>query len=297
LNEPHRDPPAHVWVLLGLMVFLWSVNFIVAKRVLQEFHPVLAGALRFTFAGGLIWPLYWWRRHTRAPQKHDPKGKLRLVAIGVLGVGLNQLFFLVGLQRTSVAHAALVIAGTPVMVLLLSAWIGHEQIKTKKLVGLAIAISGVAWLQFSPSKSAGASVTGDLIVLGASITFALFTVFGKSIVMRYDSLTVNTYAYTGSAIVLSPVTLYFAWGADLTSVSWVAWACMLYMAIFPSLLCYMIYYYALGFMPATRISVLGYAQPVLATGMAVLLLGEHLSQSLVTGGLLVLAGVIFAERT
>jgi drug/metabolite transporter (DMT)-like permease len=296
LTDGHTEPPAHVWALLGLMVTLWSVNFVVAKIALRDFPPLMAGALRFTFAGGMIWPLYWWKKRGANPGSRDPAGMARLVGIGVLGVGLNQLFFLLGLERTSVGHAALVIATTPVLVLLMSAFAGHERIAPKKVAGLAVALSGVAYLQMSPSKSTGATVLGDVFIFLASLTFALFTVFGKSVVRRYDSLTVNTFAYVGSGIVLSPLTLWYAAGFRFSEVSWAGWLAMLYMAVFPSLLCYMIYYYALGFIPATRISMLSYSQPVLATVFAILLLGEHLTQTLVVGGLLVLTGVVLAER-
>ena len=297
MTEGHRELPPYVVALIGLMVFLWSANFIVAKYALREFSPVMAGALRFTIAGAIIGPLYWWKTR-QAPPRHWRRHNLpRLLGTGILGVGLNQLCFLIGLERTSVGHASLVIASTPVMVLLLSASQGHERITPKKVIGLAVAISGVVFLQFSAATSTQASVVGDLFILLACLAFASFTVFGKSIVSQYDGLTVNTVAYVGSAVVLSPITIWYGSRSNFAAVTWAGWSALLYMAVFPSLLCYMIYYHALSFVPASRIAALSYVQPVLATLLAILLLGEHLTLTLLIGGLLVITGVLIAERS
>jgi drug/metabolite transporter (DMT)-like permease len=68
------------------------------------------------------------------------------------------------------------------------------------------------------------------------------------------------------------------------------------MAIFPSVICYLIYYYALKQIPASRVAALAYLQPVLATVLGVLLLGEHVTVPLVAGGVVIFAGVYLTER-
>ena len=69
------------------------------------------------------------------------------------------------------------------------------------------------------------------------------------------------------------------------------------MALVSSLICYGIFYHAMRFMSATRLSAFAYLQPVFATGLAVPFLGESLTSSLVSGGILVLFGVFLTERT
>jgi drug/metabolite transporter (DMT)-like permease len=68
------------------------------------------------------------------------------------------------------------------------------------------------------------------------------------------------------------------------------------MAVFPSVVCYSIYYYALTYVPASRVSAFSYLQPLLAILMAIPLLGEQPTRSLMAGGALVLTGVFLAER-
>jgi drug/metabolite transporter (DMT)-like permease len=93
-----------------------------------------------------------------------------------------------------------------------------------------------------------------------------------------------------------PITAAYSIGFDYERVTWVAWASLVYMAVFPSVVCYSIYYYALTYVPASRVSAFSYLQPLLAIVMAIPLLGEHPTKSLVAGGALVITGVFLAER-
>jgi drug/metabolite transporter (DMT)-like permease len=68
------------------------------------------------------------------------------------------------------------------------------------------------------------------------------------------------------------------------------------MAAVPSVFCFLLYYRVLKQLPASQLTTFTYLQPVMASTMAVPLLGESLSFSLATGGLLILAGVFLAER-
>jgi drug/metabolite transporter (DMT)-like permease len=91
---------------------------------------------------------------------------VQLLVLGLLGVTLNQFFFIVGLSRTSVAHAAILIGLTPIQVLIIAALRGQERITARKAVGMAIALAGVAVLKaFEPAAGAGATWLGDFFIL------------------------------------------------------------------------------------------------------------------------------------
>ncbi|MGH9631678.1 MAG: DMT family transporter, partial [Bryobacteraceae bacterium] len=142
-----------------------------------------------------------------------------------------------------------------------------------------------------------ATLYGDFIVLLAALTFSLFTVMSKRLRAKFDGLTLNTFAYVGGGLSILPMTLWLLAGFSLRDVSWTVWASILYMGIFPSVVCYLIYYYALGHISASRVSAFSYLQPLVATLLAIPTLGEHPTKSLVAGGALVLLGVFITERT
>lgn len=290
-----RPPSGRLYALILLMVFLWAANFLIGKVALREFPALLLAGMRTSLAALLILPLYFWKR-TRAGVPIEPRDRSRLLLLGVLGVTLNQVFFVGGLALTSASHSSVLMSMTPVLVLLLAAAAGQERITLPKAVGMVVALAGAITLSWTPSKRSGASLAGDVLIFLAALAFAAFTVAGKRPSACYGSIIVNTFAYVGGALMLAPLTLWYAFRFDFAAVSAAAWASFLYMAVFPSLVCYLIFSYALAWLPGSRLTAFGYLQPFVATAGAVLLLGEPITAGLVAGGVLVLAGVYLAER-
>ncbi len=290
-----------LYALLFLMVAFWSGNYIAGKIALRELSPLFLAGLRIGFAGLAMLPLYAWertaRRPTRPPQAMSLPHILHLLLLGLFGVTLNQVFFIVGLSRTSVAHASIAIGITPIQVLIIARLRGQERITARKAVGMAIALAGVAVLSSLASASGShATLLGDTIVLLGGLCFALFTVFGKEVTAQYSNITVNTYAYVGGGLALLPLTLWEAARQPVMHASAAAWLAAIYMALFPSVVAYLIYYHALGYMTASRVSAFSYLQPVFASIMGVVILGETLGAPVIAGGLVILSGVYLAER-
>ena len=286
-----------LYSLIAVMVVFWSLNFIVAKIALRTFPPLLLAGLRTTLAALLILPLYWWkRRRENVPELWGGGEGRSVVLIALFGVALNQVLFVLGLSRTSVAHSALVVAVSPVLVLLISGFLGHESVSRWKMLGMAIAVAGVAVLNLAPTKMRGASILGDSLTFLAVLTFALYTVTSKQLAARHGALALTTFAYLGGALILAPVTLWLGWNFAFSATNLTGWLSVVFMAAFPSVLCYLIYAHALTTIPASRVSAFSYLQPLIAGAVAVPVLGEPITSALATGGALVLAGVCITER-
>jgi drug/metabolite transporter (DMT)-like permease len=285
----------YLYGLIFLMILFWSANYIVGKVALREFPPLLLSGIRITMAGAFILPIYWSQPKRSVRSFSDA---VRLVTLGILGVALNQLFFVVGLGHTTVAHASVIVSAGPVLVLLIACAMKLEKLTHPKLIGMLIAMAGISALKLFQDSSTSAHATwfGDVFVFLSTLTFALFTVFGKPLTRHYSSATVNTFAYVGGAIALAPVTLWQASMFPLSRISTTGWLCAVYMALFPSIAAYLIYYYALTHIAASRVASFSYLQPVFATAMAVFLLNERLTAPVIASGIGILAGVYITER-
>lgn len=293
-----EDSESHgsLYALILLLIFIWSANFVIGKFALREIPAMLVIGLRMIISGATMIPIYF--HHKR---KTGTRGWLRedvplLLGLGLLGVGLNQLFFVSGLSRTSVSHAALMIGLTPISVLTLAALAGQERLSLTRLAGMALALTGIAVLQFGPGNSKTGNLWGDFLVFCGGFVFAAFTVIGKATMGRVGGIVVNTFAYVGTGLALLPLTVWLSRDFDFQSVSATAWASVLYMSFCPSVIGYLIYYHALARIPASKLSTFTYIQPLLATLMAIPTLGEHPTSSLLFGGVMIIAGVIAAER-
>lgn len=288
---------AGLYALVVLMIAGWAGNYVVGKIALQAFSPVLLFCLRISMAGVLILPVYLWERRRRPEPSWTLRDVTQLVVLGLLGVALNQFLFVVGLSRTSVAHSSIFANMTPILILLLASARGLERLTGWKLLGVTVALAGVVLLRKLDTNSHGeATLLGDFLTFCGALAFSIFTVLAKPQTKRYGGITVNTFAYAGGGLLMAPVTLWQAAGFNFRAVPLSAWAAVFYMAFLPSVICYLIYYYALARMEASRLAAFSYLQPVLAIVFGILVLQEHVTFALVVSGLVIFIGVYITER-
>ena len=290
-----------LYLLISLMTLLWSANFIIGKIALREFPPLLLVAIRIGLAGIFLAPIYWHNMRS-AGKPWWPSGNVTLlVFLAICNVG-NQLLFVFGLNRTSPAHSAWIIGASPIFVLLIAARIGLERITVRKMLGMAIALAGVAYLarQASGHSASGAPLAqatpaGDVITALAAILFAFFAVYAKKAAENYGAVVVNGVAFMGGAVLLSPV-IFWQHTFPFAQVSAAGWTSLVYMAVFPSAVCYLIYSHALTRISASRLAAFVYLEPVIATLLAVAFLGERITPPLVASGTVIFGGVYLTER-
>lgn len=283
---------ALIYALVGLMILIWSFNFIVTKTVAAHLPGPFLACLRTVVAGLCILPVY-----LRGPAFTGTREELwKLIGLGAAGIAFNQILFVVGLGQTSVAHGAIITALAPVQVLLLAVLVKQEHLNGRKVVGILLAFGGVAWLQLGKSSSAGATLWGDFLMYLGTAFFAFFSVFGKSYTRRMGSLTVTGIGFVSAAVCAAPFALYLGRSVDFTRVPLAAWLGLAYMAIFSSVIGYLIFNYALAHVPASRVAAFLYTQPIVATLMGWAFLSEKLTVALGISTALVLLGLWVVER-
>ena len=292
--EPAAAPAAPdrriLYALMFLVTFLWSVNFLTAKVAMRQWPPVLLTGVRTLLALVFCLPLYWRSR----PHAWDLPLFWRFFALGTLGMGTNQMFFAMGVKRTSIAHGSLIVGMTPVFVYLISCLANLEIFRPKKLIGMAVALIGIGTLQ--AKSTSGASLEGDALVFLGITSFTIFTVFSKPLSGRLNPFGTVTLNYIGASVFLLPATVVMGKDFPFHQLLPVSWLCLLFMAAVPSVFCFVLYHRVLPQLPASQVSTFTYLQPVIASGLAIPFLGESLSPTLLGGGLLILLGVWLTER-
>jgi drug/metabolite transporter (DMT)-like permease len=276
------------------MVILWSLQFIVAKQALREIPPLALSGLRTTITSLCLLPVYYLAARRHAPRPWIARDILTLIVVATTGITLNQFFYSIALKYTSVGHSSLIMAVTPLVVLLIAVASRQERATVSKVLGMVVAFGGVAWLNLSHSEGGVASPLGDISALTCASLFAVSTVMGKNIMNQYGSIAVTLFCNGMAAVCLLPFTLFS--GLRFSEVSPGAWWGVAYMGALAGAVGYLIYFYALAYLPSSRLSMYAYIQPILATLGAFLLLGESVTLSMLAAGALVLTGVWISGR-
>jgi drug/metabolite transporter (DMT)-like permease len=214
----------------------------------------------------------------------------------LLGTG-NQLLYMYGIHFTTAANGALLYATTPVIVLVFSWLFLHERITVKKFIGIILAFLGVSIVIFERGVSLSSSYTyGNLVVLIAVTAWGLFTVFGKSMVLRYGALqTTSVAAFLGGAMLL-PFGTYSAARFDFSTLVVSDWIGILYLGIGTSIISYLLWYYALRRIEASKLAVFSNGQPIVAALLSVIFLQYTITGSFLFGGTVAIVGVILTQR-
>ncbi len=291
---------ARLYGLLALMILIWAANFIFAKVAVRDAPPLLVACLRTVLSGLFMIPVFRLVRGRVPDPSLRPvtaRDLPRMIAIGVIGIVGNQFLFVLAISRTSVAHGAIVNATSPVMVLLGAAALGLERLRPRRLVGMVAAAAGVGVLQLGAMTSGHGNALGDALMLGNAALFAGYSLLGGPLTAQVGTLAVNAIAYWGGAVITLP---FAVWGlvhlGGPGHIGAAAWAGIAYMSVAPSIIGYLIYSQALRYLPASRVASVTYLQPVLATLLAVALLGEHPGLPYACGAAVILSGVWLVQK-
>ena len=184
---------------------------------------------------------------------------------------------------------------TTVLATLLAGVSYGESLGARRLGGIALGFAGVAVI-VTRGHPGTSSALGDLLTLGASLSWALYTVVGKPVLARATPLAVTAWASLAGAIPLLPLGLpglhEVRWGA-LTAGQWLLLA---YLSAGTIALGNLLWYVALSRPATARVGVFSFLVPVIATAIAVLAGQETLTASLALGAAAVLCGVALTRR-
>jgi len=288
--------PSATYVLLFLGTVFWASNIVAGKEALAGFGVMGLAQLRLAGTAILFGILF---LVCRGLPRMGLTGRqwVALALVAFNGMTLNQICFIGGLARTSVAHTALIVALGPVIVLVLACLMRLELLTVPKVLGMLVSFGGVGVLTLGGVEKGSAALwQGDLIVLAGTISFAVYTIQIKGLVDQYDTLTLNTLTFGFGALLMVPFATRSILHIHWSEVPPQAWTGLAFMVVLGSVVGYLIYAHALTRLSASRVAAFAYLQPVVAVLLGVWLLGERITARVVAGGALILLGVYLAER-
>ncbi len=215
-----------------------------------------------------------------------------LVLTSLLGVVVNQLIFVKGLTLTTVINATLLSTTIPVFTLLVSIALGYDRVSLRHVIGIALAALGVIYL-VDPFRSSFSSdnTFGNLLIVVNSFCYGAYIAVSRDLVRKYSALDVITWIFVIGAIVTLPITAYSLNVESWTSLPASVWVSIAYIIIVPTVGAYYLNAWALGRLPPSIVSIYIYLQPLMAFGLAPLILGERLSSRTLVACILIFTGV------
>ena len=287
---------AHL-ALVGTNVF-FAINFTAVKYLFNGnfIKPFGLNFIRILLTTVLFWFIYLFKKNKTLINRKDIG---RLILCALTGIVINQLLFIKGLSLTYSIHASLLMLTTPLLIVLIAAILLKERVTFNKLLGLTLGVSGAAVLIANRQNSGGGSnvLLGDTLVLLNAISYSVYFIIVKPLMKKYEPITVTRLLFTIGLFIAFP----FCW-EEFSVTAWSTYSCTEYLVlglivIGGTFFAYLFNVYGIKHLgPAISGSYI-YSQPIFATIIAIVFLGETLEWYKIISGVLIFSGVYLANKS
>ncbi|MFO7778476.1 MAG: DMT family transporter [Nitriliruptoraceae bacterium] len=294
----HRSAPAAAGfapadlLLLVALSSMWGLSFLFIELALRDLGPLWIVTGRTVIGGALLLSVVLVRGGL-------PRGGglwLRLLALGIVNNALPWAAIAWAQQRLPSGLTGLLMAIVPTTTLLVAAAVGLERITPRRLLGLLLAMAGVAVIVGGDIEQPG-RVVAVLAVVLATLGYAMGAVFAKS---QLSGLAPPLAIATGQVVSAAAVTLPVAWFVEGTpQLSGLAPTTLLAMTLlgaFGTGLAFLVFYTLVARVGATNATLTTYLIPIVAVVAGTWLLDERLGVSAMIGGGLILVGIWLAQH-
>ena len=214
---------------LLLAVLFLGTNPVAVKFAVSEVPPLPFVAIRFLLAGLLLLPVALLVRQGRRVGRRD---LLAMAGVGLVGVGMNNVAFTLGVSKTTASDTALIYAAVPIWGMLLGLALGLERPTIWGILGVGLAFLGVGVIVYGGLGGAGTSLEGDLLVVVATVCWGSYAVLSLPLLRTYSPLVVAAYTMLFGGLAVLPLALPEFLGADWKEVGVGAWGAVAYSTLF-----------------------------------------------------------------
>ena len=281
----------HLALLFVSAVF--GINSVTAKIALKEIDPMALVCIRIATAAVILYIL----QVIFIKEKiRSAKDYLKLAYFSVFGIIINQTLFLKGLALTTAINATVLVTTIPVVTIVIALILGREKKSFRKIAGSLLSFIGVILLLGAERIDLNNKFfVGNLLVFINAVSFGIYLVIAKDILKRYHPATVTTWTFIFGAIGVFPFGIDQAIHLPYADISITAWLCVVFLILFSSVIVYYINSWALQRTTSSTVAVYIYVQPIVATGISTMALGETLTWTTVIAALLIFAGVFIVS--
>ncbi len=289
-----KASPGPVYAAAAAAILIWGATPVVTKIAVAHVDPLTVGVLRTLLAALIAAPI---ALLGGAPRPRT-RGQAGLVAVSAFGGFVAfPIFFSLGLRDTSASHGALILAVLPVFTGLFAAAVERKAPAVRWWLGAGVALAGETMLiGFRLGfDGAGASLSGDLLVLAGAVFASLGYVAGGRLTRILGTWPTTLWGITIGGALVAPVLAFAPLGAAWEASGASGLLAIAYLALLSTLLAYVAWYWALARGGFARMGASQFAQPVVGLALAVVLLGEPLTPPLAASAGLILAGIAIVQ--
>ncbi len=272
---------------------IWGGMYVVSKVVLDVIPPFTLLVIRLIL-GFIALALVIQLRGGFTTRKSQ---FWKFFGVGAVGYGVSLGFQFVGTRLSTAANGSLVTSATPALVLPFAFFLLNEPITRRRLIAIQIASLGVvAVIDPRTAQLSSSLFMGNLSLLGAAVTWALYSVLVRKVSSNADMLQASAIMLLGGLPVAVPIS---AWELTTQSVGTITPGIIggiLFLGIISTAIAMFLWNYAFSELPAAVASLTFFAQPVVGTLLGWFFLNEKITPLFILGGVMIGVGILISSR-
>ena len=272
---------------------IWGGMYVVSKVVLDVIPPFTLLTIRLIL-GFIALALV---ILARGGFSVKPRQFWNFFGVGVVGYGISLGFQFIGTKLSTAANGSLVTSATPALVLPFAYFLLKEPITRRRLAAILLASLGVlAVIDPRHAQLSSSLFVGNLSLLGAAITWALYSVLVRKVTTNTDLLQASAIMLMGGLPITIPVSLWEISTQGVGTITTGIIGGILFLGIISTAITMFLWNYAFSELPAAVASLTFFAQPVVGSLLGWFFLSEKITPLFILGGVLIGLGIIVSSR-
>lgn len=286
----------HLAAIVAVMVVaVWGETFVSSKILLSEgLSPADIFFVRFSLA--YIFMIFLSHKRMWADNlRHE----LLLFLLGVFGGSVYFLTENMALKYSTASNVAILVGTTPLLTALVTAFFYREErMNRRQVAGSLIAFIGLTLVVLNGQLMLHLNPVGDMLALGASLTWAFYSLIMKIVSKHYDTRFITRKVFGYGLLSILP---WFAFVEPLqtnTEILFkpIVWGNLLYLALVASMLCYVAWNWVLIHLGIVRATNVIYSQAVFTMIISYIVLHERITMMAISGTMILIFGMVLMQK-
>ncbi|WP_368489842.1 DMT family transporter [Clostridium sp. BJN0013] len=281
---------------LFLAASIWGSMYVLSKYILEFVSPITLLWIRYAIAFVVLFIILMVFQHKKRCKVAIKKRDWLLIAwIGFIGYFISIFMQFLGTKLSDAHTGALITASTPVFVVLFARFILREAFTRKKIISLVLATLGVVTV-IGLDTMFLKHLIGNIVLVGAAVTWALLSVYVKVASRRFDSLIITTYAMLFALIFTTPLMLLQHENISFLLYNRQFLLGILYLGVISTAVAFFLWNKGIELMDTGIGSLFLSFQPVTGSILGWICLGEQLNIGFFIGGILIIVAMFIASK-
>ncbi|MCY6484071.1 DMT family transporter [Clostridium aestuarii] len=287
-----------IYFLMVLTALFWAGAFIAAKLSSPYIPAFTLTFLRFLIATLVLYVVILIKE--KSLYKLKKKDIPVFLFTGIVGMVGYHIFFFTSVKYTTAINSSIIGASNPIITTILCFLFLREKISFKRFIGIIISFTGVFLTITNGDLSSLGNINlnkGDLIMLLAVLCWASYAVYSKKVMPLYSPIVLTFYSFLFCTLFLVPFVIYENPISSLSNVPYYAYAAVVYMSIFASVIGYFVQQMAIKQIGPSKTSIFINLVPVFSIILSVIILKETVTIMKIFAAGLIIIGVYICQKS